>query len=82
MDKKLQDSLSKIKLLICDIDGVLTDGSFVKRDVEVGISDGINVEILKGIKEGDKIKVWNSVEDETDDDARRRQDENSRKLED
>ena len=30
MDKKLQDSLSKIKLLICDIDGVLTDGSFVK----------------------------------------------------
>ena len=30
MDKKLQDSLSKIKLLICDIDGVLTDGSFIK----------------------------------------------------
>ena len=30
MDRKLQDSLSKIKLLICDIDGVLTDGSFIK----------------------------------------------------
>ncbi len=30
MDKKLQDSLSKIKLFICDIDGVLTDGSFIK----------------------------------------------------
>ena len=30
MDKKLQDSLSRIKLLICDIDGVLTDGSFIK----------------------------------------------------
>ena len=30
MDKKLQDSLSKIKLLICDIDGVITDGSFIK----------------------------------------------------
>ena len=30
MDKKLKDSLSKIKLLICDIDGVLTDGSFTK----------------------------------------------------
>jgi len=30
MDKKLKDSLSKIKLLICDIDGVLTDGSFIK----------------------------------------------------
>ena len=42
----------------------------------------INVEILKGIKEGDKIKVWNSVEDEDEDEARRRQDENSRELED
>ena len=30
MDKKLKDSLSQIKLLICDIDGVLTDGSFIK----------------------------------------------------
>ena len=58
------------------------NGSFITKEVEVGISDGINVEILKGIKEGDKIKVWNSVEDETDDDARRRQDENSRELED
>ena len=56
------------------------DGSFVTKEVEVGISDGINVEILKGVKEGDKIKVWNSVEDE--DEARRRQDENSRELED
>ena len=30
MDKKLRDQLSKIKLFICDIDGVLTDGSFIK----------------------------------------------------
>jgi len=30
MDKKLKDKLSKIKLFICDIDGVLTDGSFIK----------------------------------------------------
>ena len=49
--------------------------------MEVGISDGINVEILKGIKEGDKIKVWNSIEVEDEDEARRRQDENSRELE-
>ena len=61
---------------------LMEDGSFVTKDVEVGISDGINVEILKGVKEGDKIKVWNSVEDEDDDEARRRQDENSRELED
>ena len=57
------------------------DGSFVTKEVEVGISDGINVEILKGVKEGDKIKVWNSVEDEDEDDTRRRIDENSRELE-
>ena len=62
---------------------ILNDnGSFVTKEVEVGISDGINVEILKGVKEGDKIKVWNSIEDEDEDETRRRQDENSRKLED
>ena len=58
------------------------NGSFLTKEVEVGISDGINVEILKGVKEWDKIKVWNSVEDEDEDEARRRQDENSRELED
>ena len=58
------------------------DGTFVSRDVEVGISDGINVEILKGVKEEDKIKVWNSVEDEDPEESRRRQDENSREFED
>jgi len=60
-----------------------SDGKFKKQDVEIGISDGINVEILKGVKEGDKIKVWNSVEDDEDAEAkRRRQDENARELED
>ena len=57
------------------------NGSFITKEVEVGISDGINVEILKGVKEGDKIKVWNSIEDEDEDEVRRRQDENSRELE-
>ena len=49
------------------------DGSFFTKEVEVGISDGINVEILKGIKEGDKIKVWNSVEEDEDEDDDRRE---------
>ena len=57
------------------------DGSFVKKEIEVGISDGINVEILKGIKLSDKIKVWNSIIEEDKEDARRRQDENSRRFE-
>ena len=30
MDKKLKEKLSEIKLFICDIDGVLTDGAFIK----------------------------------------------------
>ena len=30
---------------------------FERRDVEIGISDGISVEVLEGIEENDKIKV-------------------------
>jgi HlyD family secretion protein len=44
------------------------DGSFVKVDVELGLSDGINVEIKEGVKEGDKIKVWNKASKENNDD--------------
>jgi HlyD family secretion protein len=29
---------------------------FEKRKVETGLSDGINIEILSGLKEGEKIK--------------------------
>ena len=58
------------------------DGSFKTVNVEVGLSDGINVEILKGVKEGDKIKVWNSIEDEDEDEVRRRQDRNAEEFED
>ncbi len=34
---------------------------FEKRDVKLGISDGINVEILEGVEEGGKIKIWNKA---------------------
>ena len=44
------------------------DGSFEKVDVELGLSDGINVEIKEGVKEGDKIKVWNKASKENNDD--------------
>ncbi|UKM65777.1 efflux RND transporter periplasmic adaptor subunit [Flavobacteriaceae bacterium GSB9] len=37
------------------------DNKFKKEDVELGISDGINVEIKEGVNEGDKIKVWNKA---------------------
>ena len=44
------------------------DGKFKKVDVELGLSDGINVEITDGVKEGDKIKVWNKIKEEDEED--------------
>ena len=38
------------------------DQKFERKDIEVGISDGINVEILSGLTLEDKIKVWNKTE--------------------
>ena len=35
---------------------------FERRDIKIGISDGINVEIISGISENEKIKVWNKTE--------------------
>lgn len=40
------------------------DNSFKKQDVKLGLSDGINVEIVDGVGEDDKIKVWNKVSKE------------------
>lgn len=38
------------------------DQEFERRDVELGISNGIFVEVKKGITESDKIKVWNQLQ--------------------
>ncbi|MGS2738993.1 efflux RND transporter periplasmic adaptor subunit [Sinomicrobium sp. M5D2P17] len=35
---------------------------FERRDVETGISDGLNIEVVSGLSENDKIKVWNKTE--------------------
>ena len=37
------------------------DQEFERKDLELGISDGINVEVISGISESDKIKVWNQL---------------------
>ncbi len=34
---------------------------FERKDIALGISDGIFVEVKSGISEGDKIKVWNKI---------------------
>lgn len=45
------------------------EGKFEKKNVVLGLSDGVNVEILEdGIAEGDKIKVWNKASKEDNDD--------------
>ena len=44
------------------------DGSFKTKNVEIGISDGINVEIIEGVEETDKIKVWNKASEENNED--------------
>ena len=36
---------------------------FERKDIEIGISDGINVEIISGVTLEDKIKVWNKTEE-------------------
>ena len=38
------------------------DQKFERRDIEIGLSDGVNVEVLSGLTEDDKIKVWNKTE--------------------
>ena len=43
------------------------DGKFEKRNVTLGLSDGINVEITEGVKEGDKVKVWNKASKDNED---------------
>lgn len=38
------------------------DQKFERKDIEIGISDGVNVEIVSGLTEEDEVKVWNKTE--------------------
>ena len=38
---------------------VSVNEQFERREVELGLSDGINVEILEGVSKSDSIKIWN-----------------------
>ena len=53
------------------VEVLVGDQKFEKRNVKLGISDGINVEILEGVKEGDKIKVWNKASDDNNDEDKK-----------
>ncbi len=43
------------------VEVLVGDQKFERRYVELGVSDGIYVEIKKGITKNDKVKVWNQV---------------------
>ena len=38
------------------------DQKFERREIEIGVSDGVYAEILNGVTEKDNIKVWNKTE--------------------
>jgi len=51
------------------------NGTFKKKNIEIGLSDGINVEIIDGVEKGDKIKVWNKASEENNEDEDEEDDE-------
>ncbi len=44
------------------VEVVTGDQKFERREVKLGISDGIHVQILEGITTNDDIKVWNQLQ--------------------
>lgn len=67
------DSVLALKEALVQFDGDTKDPyvevetgqqQFERRNVELGVSDGIFVEVKSGISQGDKVKVWNSVAEE------------------
>ena len=37
------------------------DQEFEKREIELGVSDGIHVQVVEGLSENDEIKIWNQI---------------------
>ncbi len=44
------------------VEVMTSNQKFERRDIKTGITDGINVEIISGVKIDEKIKVWNKTE--------------------
>ena len=60
IDEYLLQFDNKTKEAFVEIE--ISDQNFEKRQIEVGISDGVFAEVLSGITINDKIKVWNKTE--------------------
>ncbi len=41
---------------------LIGDQKFERKEVKIGISDGVNVEIVEGLTKDDKVKIWNKTE--------------------
>ncbi len=48
------------------VEVMVEDQKFERRQVKLGIADGIYVEILEGIEQEDAVKVWNRTEERND----------------
>ncbi|MEH6682453.1 MAG: efflux RND transporter periplasmic adaptor subunit [Sediminicola sp.] len=46
------------------------EDKFERRDLVLGVSDGIHVEVVSGVEAKDKIKVWNELEQSEDNGGR------------
>ena len=66
-DKKTEEPYVEVQI---------KDQEFERKDIETGISDGINVEILSGITIEDNIKVWSKTEEEKKEDKDESSDDN------
>ena len=62
--------------------GSTDEQKFERKDIEVGISDGVNVEIVSGLTEEDDVKQWNKTEPiKIGDDEEGEEDEDSEESE-
>ena len=60
IDEYLLQFDNKTKEAFVEIE--IADQNFERRQIEVGISDGVYAEVLSGVSINDKIKVWNKTE--------------------
>ena len=60
IDEYLLQFDNKTKEAFVEIE--ISDQNFEKRQIEIGISDGVFAEVLSGVTINDKIKVWNKTE--------------------
>lgn len=51
-DKKTEEPYVEIKK---------GDEEFEKRELKLGVSDGVNIEVLEGVTASDEIKIWNKA---------------------